>query len=155
MVFRRTKMHVGFYVETNGGTPQNTKIYNALNKAVKDGDVTSASVFFNHVDFNPVPPKFGMFDAADVWSFTGLLVATSMNNVAKAANIVNKFKLGYLYSNEDKNDAGVFNLLQTAKTCPIFTQEESEQKEVYRLTGVKPTLLNDFSIKDLIGAYNE
>ena len=32
-------MHVGFYLETNGGTPQNTEIYKALNKAVEENDV--------------------------------------------------------------------------------------------------------------------
>ena len=42
-------MHVGFYVDTNGGTPQNTEIYDALNKAIEDGDVSDASVFYNNV----------------------------------------------------------------------------------------------------------
>ena len=45
-------MHIAFYVDANAGTPQNTEIYNALNKAVDERTVDDASVFFNSVDFN-------------------------------------------------------------------------------------------------------
>ena len=48
-------MKLGFYVESNGGTPQNTEIFNFLNKEVESGNLTDAAVFFNSVNFNPVP----------------------------------------------------------------------------------------------------
>lgn len=142
-------MHIAFYVDTNGGTPQNTEIYNALNKAVDERSVDDASVFFNHVDFNPTSSRFGMFDAADMWSFTGNLVATTMENVDTAASIVNKFKLSYLYSKQDRDRFGIFKLLRIAKSFPVIATSEEDRDEVLRLTGVEPVTLKTFSIEEI------
>ena len=84
-------MNLGFFVPTSAGTPQNTKIYNFLNKSV--ADLTSASVFFNDTGFNPVAPKFGMFDSADMWSFNGNLICTTIDNLRRAVSTVNSIKL--------------------------------------------------------------
>tara|TARA_Y100001973_G_C5190716_1_gene330802 strand:+ start:736 stop:1200 length:465 start_codon:yes stop_codon:yes gene_type:complete len=154
MVFRRTKMHIAFYVDSNGGTPQNRKIYEVLNKAVDDKKVKDASIFFNYVDFNPVSNKFGMFDAADMWSFTGNLIATTMENVESAANIVNKFKLSYLYSEQDKERFGIFRLFNLAKSIPIITTSQEETEEVLRITGVEPKQLTNFSIEEIEGVWS-
>ena len=143
-------MHIGFYLETSGGTPQNTEIYNALNEAVENEEVDDASVFYNNIDFNPITSKFGMFNSADMWSFTGLLVATSTGNVIRASKIVNKLKLAYLYDPFDKQDMGLFNLMGVSKMVPILTKTQEDSDEVYRLTGIKPFLLDNFSIKDII-----
>lgn len=142
-------MHIAFYVDTNGGTPQNTEIYNALNKAVDERTVDDASVFFNSVDFNPTNSKFGMFDAADMWSFTGNLVATTMENVDAAASIVNKFKLSYLYSKQDRDRSGIFKLLHIAKSFPVITTDEEDRDEVLRLTGVEPITLKTLSVEEI------
>ena len=142
-------MHIAFYVDPNGGTPQNTEIYNALNKAVDERTVDDASVFFNSVDFNPTNSKFGMFDAADMWSFTGNLVATTMENVDAAASIVNKFKLSYLYSKQDRDRSGIFKLLHIAKSFPVITTDEEDRDEVLRLTGVEPITLKTLSVEEI------
>ncbi|MBG88408.1 MAG: hypothetical protein CMO80_16115 [Verrucomicrobiales bacterium] len=143
-------MHVGFYLETNGGTPQNTEIYKALNKAVEENDVEDASVFYNNVDFNPTQSRFGMFNSADIWSFTGLLVATSLQNVARAANIVNKFKLAYLYSPLTGGTSDIFELMAISDKIPVITKSQEDADEVYRLTANKPLVLENFSVKDII-----
>ena len=142
-------MHIAFYVDGNGGTPQNIKIYNALNEAVDTESVTDASVFFNHVDFNPSTVRFGMFDAADMWAFTGNLIATTMENVHTASNIVNKFKLAYLYSEQDKDRFGIFQLFDLSRSIPIITNSKEERDEVFRLTGVEPLQLEKFNIKEI------
>jgi len=142
-------MHIAFYVDSNGGTPQNTEIYNVLNKAVDEKSVKDASVFFNCADFNPVNTKFGMFDAADMWSFTGNLVATTMANVDTASSIVNKFNLSYLYSSQDKDRFGIFRLLNIAKRFPVITRNKEDRDEVLRLTGVESVDLETFSIEEL------
>tara|TARA_Y100001938_G_C7939474_1_gene353546 strand:- start:194 stop:637 length:444 start_codon:yes stop_codon:yes gene_type:complete len=142
-------MHIAFYIDGNGGTPQNTQIYNALNDAVDKKSVTDASVFFNYVDFNPINNRFGMFDAADMWSFTGNLVATTMENVSAAASIVNKFKLSYLYSEQDKDRFGVFELFKLSQSVPIIASSEEDANEVHRLTGTKPLQLKEFSVEEI------
>ena len=39
-------MNVGFYVDSVAATPQNGEIFEALNEAVDNKDITDASVFF-------------------------------------------------------------------------------------------------------------
>jgi|GEM_PF-1985062 hypothetical protein len=143
-------MHIGFYIETNGGTPQNTEIYNALNEAVENEEVDDASVFYNNIDFNPVTSKFGMFNSADMWSFKGLLIATSTGNVIRASKIVNNFKLAYLYDPFEKEGATLFSLMGISKIVPIITKTKEDSDEVFRLTGKESFLLGNFSIKDII-----
>ena len=92
MVFGRTTMNIGFYVDSVAATPQNGIIFEVLNEAVENNDVTDASLFYNDIDYNPIKPQFGMFNSTDLWSFTGLLIATSLDNVIKSARVFNKFK---------------------------------------------------------------
>ena len=100
MVFKGEQiMNLGFFVPTSAGTPQNTKIYNFLNNSVED--LTSASVFFNDTGFNPVAPRFGMFDSADMWSFSGNLICTTIDNLRRAVSTVNNIKLAYLFSDSE------------------------------------------------------
>ena len=147
MVFGRTTMNIGFYVDSVAATPQNGIIFEVLNEAVENNDVTDASLFYNDIDYNPIKPQFGMFNSTDLWSFTGLLIATSLDNVIKAARVVNKFKLIYLYNKEEKN---LLMLLDSINLAPIVTTDENDAKEVYRLTGRKPTLLPSLSIKKIL-----
>ena len=143
-------MHVGFYLETNGGTPQNTEIYNALNEALDKNEVGDGSVFFNSIDFNPVKTKFGMFNSADIWSFTGLLITTSIQNTVKASNIVNKFKLAYLYSPISEGASEIFDLISVSDNVPVIAKNEEDANEIYRLTAKKPLTLKSFSVKDIL-----
>ena len=140
-------MNVGFYIHSVGSTGENDEIYEALNKAIENNDVTDASVFFNDIDFNPVKPKFGMFNATDIWAFTGLLVATTLDNVLRASKIVNKFKLLYLHNNKEKN---LFALLDIVNRIPILVKNETDSSEIYRLTGKKPKMIPNLSIKKML-----
>lgn len=147
-------MNLGFYVDTNGGTPRNIEIYNLLNDAIKSGQVSDASLFFNTVNFNPLRTNFGMFDATELWSFTGKLVATSLDNALKARSIVNKFELFYLFESSHKKEQDIFKLVNVAKTVPTIVTSEADQKEFYRLTGVIPALVSDFTLESLEWTFN-
>jgi hypothetical protein len=145
-------MNLGFYLETNGGTPQNTEIYKFINQEVEAGSLRDAAVFFNSVNYNATPVKCGMFDAAHLWSFTGNLIATSVLNVIKAKSIANKLKLGYLYSGSDKAENTIFEIVRISKTMPVCVRNILDYREFERITGKQPTLIEEFSltaIKDL------
>ena len=153
MVFEGEQiMNLGFYVENNGGTPENTEIYNFLNEQIKDNTITDASVFFNSVNFNPVQTKFGMFDGADVWNFTGTLIATSLDNAVKAQKTVNKSKIAFMYNGEKKN---VFQLTGVANAMPVIVRTEQAEKEFYRVTGKKPVLMEKLNVDQIKEIHNE
>ena len=148
-------MKLGFYVESNGGTPQNTEIYNFLNKEVESGNLTDAAVFFNSVHFNPVQTRFGMFDATELWHFTGNLITTSVLNTVKAQNVVNKFKMAYLFNSQEKSERALFELARIAGAMKTIVTNELDEKEFYRLTGVKPQLVTEFSFEKIREVFDE
>jgi hypothetical protein len=82
-----------------------------------------------------------MFNSTDIWHYTGTLIATSMETFLDALKAVNKYTLAYLFYGDQKYD--VFSLIGMSRTTKILTTTEEDQKEVYRLTGLKPVLLEN------------
>lgn len=142
-------MNLGFYLETNGGTPQNTEIYKFINQEMEAGTLDDAAVFFNSVNYNATPVKCGMFDGANLWNFTGCLIATSIHNVVKARAIANKLKLAYLYTGGDKSERTIFEIVRVAKTVPVCVRNVLDYREFQRITGVEPVLLREFSLPEI------
>lgn len=140
-------MNLGFYIDNIDGDERNVEIYNALNDAVDNKQVTDACVFFNNANHNPVHTRFGVFNGTDIWHFTGQLIATSISNVQKALKSVNKFSLSYLYDPSEKN---VFGLLELVGKVNVIARNEEEGKEFYRLTGHRPQVLSSFSVKNIL-----
>ena len=86
-------MNLGFYVNSTSPSDQNNEIYEMLNAAMENHELVDASVFYNDVDYNPATNlKFGLFNATELWSFTGVLICDTLENTHKATNIINKFK---------------------------------------------------------------
>lgn len=135
-------MKLSFYINKVDASPENVKIFNGLNKLVESGKVTDANVFFNDVAFNPVTPKFGMFDGANIWHYTGTLVVNTMQNLAKALNAVNKFNLVFLYDRNQSNT--LWGLLEAAGHAKVVVMSQEDQDEYYRLTGAKPRIIENF-----------
>ena len=55
------------------------------------------------------------------------MVANSIRNAIMAANMINKFKLVYLYNKNDKN---IFELLSLPEGVPILANTEEEAKYI-------------------------
>ena len=141
--------NIGFYVPVVSEDKINVDIFNSLNTAVENGDVRDATVFFNDLSFNPVTPKFGMMNAAEIWSFTGNLFSLSLNNSLMAMRIVNKFDLFHVYRNSVDQD--FFKLLMVAEKAKIVTMNDKDTKEFKRITGKDPSVqLKDLTIKHII-----
>ena len=133
-------MKLSFYIHRTDASPENVYIYNSLNKLIDDGKVEDANVFFNDVSYNPVTPKFGIFDAANIWNYTGVLVCTTVQNLVKATKAVNKMKPVFLYDRNQK--AHPYSLMGITQPVVVFNEEDS--KEFYRLTGLEALLIEDF-----------
>jgi len=137
-------MNLGFYVKTMSPEGVNEKIYSALNNAVDNNEVDDASVFYDNIDYNPTETRFGMFNSTDIWYFTGNLITTSLETTHHALQAVNKFELSYLYN---MDEADVMPLIGVSKDVNVITDSSDAQKYFYRVTGVKPKLLKDFTVK--------
>lgn len=128
--------NIGFYIDTINTANRNIDIFKTLNSGIRRKKIKDASLFYNDVDYNPLIPAFGMFNAADMWNFTGTLFTTSLNNAFSANKIVNKFKLFHIYNRWDDKD--ILKVLEVANTIDVITEDEEDSKEFYRITGKKP-----------------
>lgn len=148
-------MNLGFFIQSCAGTPQNTRIYKFLNEAMETNALRDATVFFNDIGFNPVTPKFGMFDGADLWNFKGNLICSSIENLRKAVSTVNAIKIAYLFSSSDSVQKYIFDFINIAKSYKVITTNLVDQNTFYRLTGVKPILIENWSIPQLKEVFDE
>ena len=67
-------------------------VFNLLNSWKDEGQVDNVSLFYEDIGPCAVNPKFGVFNATDLWHFTGYLIVTSLDGVSKVLNTINKFK---------------------------------------------------------------
>ncbi len=131
-------MNVAFYVDSLGQNDLNSTIFTCLNKASKNPNVSDVSLFYNNIDFNPIPTSFGIFNSTDLWNYTGLLVATTISNVKFAEKIANKFSLSFLFSKQKFS----LELMDVVNKVPILVSSQEDQDEFFRLTGKKSKLVN-------------
>lgn len=134
-------MNVAYFLSRMNQDEKNLEIYRGLNEDIENGAIDNGSIFYKEPGFIPIEPLFSMFNSTDIWHFTGTLIATSLESFIDAAKAINKFKLAYLFHKEDGHN--VFNLINISKQSKILTSNEEDHKEVYRLTGVKPILLEN------------
>ena len=134
-------MDVAFYVNQISNDEKMTDLFNRMNSDVESGAIDNGSIFYKNIGPSLVEPKFGMFNSTDIWHYTGTLIATSMDTFLDAFKAVNKYTLAYLFYKDSKYD--VFSLIGMSRTTKILTTTEEDQKEVYRLTGLKPILLDN------------
>jgi len=141
-------MNIGFYIDSLKGEPETVDLYQSLNRLTESDEVSDVSLFYNAADFNPEQPKFGLFNSTEIWCFTGALVATTLANASIANNVINKFKLYYLYN---KNDKDIFQLISLPKTVPILAKTEEDAQYIFRVSG-KPVHSIVNNVEEIIGA---
>ena len=122
-------MNVAFYINQINKDEKTVAIFNGLNADIESGAIDNGSVFYKEIGQNPVEPKFGK---------KGITFSDEFFDAIKA---VNKYSLVYLFDGSKRHD--VFSLIGMSKATKILTTTEEDQKEVYRLTGFKPILLEN------------
>ena len=143
-------MNLAFYVDKTDNNDFNVAMFNMLNEATtkyKSGDF---SVFYNDMDYNPVQTRFGMFNATELWAFTGTLVSTSTVNTVKALNVVNKFKLIHMYNDKENNSLFDLITLLSDERVTIMTKDNKDTKKIHRLTGKTPKQINSFCVEEIL-----
>ena len=130
-------MNIAFYVDSLGENDLNNKIFNCLNAATKNPNVSDVSLFYNNINFNSNLSKFGIFNSTDLWNYTGLVIATTVENVKFAKTIANKFSLKYLFTKQKFN----LDLMNIVNEVPVLVSSEEDQKEFFRLTGKESKLI--------------
>lgn len=129
---------IAFYVDSLAESELNTKIFNCLNQATNNPNIDDVSLFYNNINFNSNVAKFGIFNSTDLWNYTGLLIATTVDNVNFAKKIANKFKLVYLFTKQKFN----IQLMDIIKDVEVVVSSEEDQKEFFRLTGKTSNIID-------------
>ena len=132
-------MNAAFYVDTLSESEQNQSIFALLNTLVETNAVKDASLFYNKIDFNSVPPKFGMFNATELWGFNGILISTTAKNALAASSIVNDIQNYYMFNRADVN---IFEVIRVAQKMTILVANPEDEAYVKRITGCEPLLSN-------------
>jgi len=144
-------MNLGIYVIQNSENEATTSISENLNKGIREGLLSDASLFYDTVGPNSLTYDFGAFNSTDIWNFTGSLITTDIQTTIKAIKTVNKFKLLFYFGWEKAKDVvSLINIVNTPNVRVICTNEAAS-KELTRLTTKKPLgIVDNFNIKDII-----
>jgi hypothetical protein len=135
-------MNLGIYISSLLDTEQLDAINKFVNNNIDSDNVNDISIFYDNIGFNPSSTRCGMFNSADLWSFNGNLIVTSMKSLHTALNIVNNINIFYYYG-WDKEKNVIDLVMSTRYNVHIIVKSESDMKEVYRLTGKRPIGISD------------
>jgi hypothetical protein len=144
-------MNLGVYTKSLAMSEEIEMIVNNLNEGIETSLLSSASIFFDTVGFNPLPMKCACFNAADVWNFTGTLIASSMSALFRSLSVVNKASIVYYYGWEEETPLISLIGIANEDGVTIICKDEKSKKEFYRLTGKDPKgIISNFNIKEIV-----
>jgi hypothetical protein len=143
-------MNLAFYIDKLDSTEFNMQLFQLLNEAVAEYKDSTFSIFYNNLDHVGMATNFAMFNATELWSFTGVLICVSMENTAKALKVINKFKLLHMYDDDKKHNIFDILSLMNNEEITVIAKDEKDAKELYRVTGVKPKQLEGFSVEKIL-----
>jgi len=143
-------MNLGIYTATLADSTQLEKIATYLNASVISKKWSDVSLFYDGIGFNPFEIKCGMFNSTDLWNFKGKLIASSLDCVVNASNIVNNIELYYYYGWETRPSVldTVFVLRDKIK---LICRNEDDALFTQRTTGIKPVgIADDYDLLNII-----
>jgi len=122
-------MNIGFYLDSIANEEELKTVATEISKH----NLRDANIFYNEIGKINIPLTCGLFHCADMWSFEGTLIVSSVKNLVKAKNIVNKFKIFYYYGLE--KELNVLEMLGCYEDADgIICNGQDKQKEFKRLT---------------------
>lgn len=145
-------MNIGYYTRSLGLTEVNVKVFEFLNKVVENNEVDSSSIFYDDIDFSPMPMKSGAFNSTDVWYFTGFLLVSGLNQVDSIKKVVNKFECCYVYDGDRQN---LLRLISVFKNMNCIVTNKEDFDYINRVCGKEPYLLEEFTIDKIREISNE
>ena len=144
-------MNLGIYVPSSLKDERMGKIAESLNSGLESGVLSDATLFYDNAGPNDIPCRFGFFNSADLWHFSGNLITTSIETTVRASAIVNKINLFFYHGWEENKDVIGLITATGRKNVKTVCRNEKGAKEFTRLTGRKPHgIIEDFNIEDII-----
>lgn len=137
-------MNVGVFLNSPDSSEMNVELFNNLNKHVEDSTFQDVSVFYNNIAFNPVTPKFGMFNSTDLWYYTGKLLVIGFEILSSIDSIVNKFDASILYDGT-KN---IMKIIDAMNRYNVICVNRDHYDYIKRVTNKEPILVESFDMKD-------
>jgi hypothetical protein len=130
-------MNLGIYINNLENHEQLKYITEEINRGLENKEIDDASVFYDGIGYHPYKINCGLFNATDLWNFSGKLVITSLGNAATAMGMVNKIELYYYYNWEQgKNTLDIIGLLN--KDVHVICRNNEDAENLFRITGKKP-----------------
>lgn len=145
-------MNIGYYTRSLGLTKVNGKVFEFLNRAVENNEVDSSSIFYDDIEFNPMPMRSGAFNSTDVWYFTGFLLVSGLKQASSIKKIINKFQCCYVYDGDKQN---LLRLIDVFKNMNFIVTNKEDFDYIYRVCGKEPHLLEEFTVDKIREISNE
>lgn len=127
-------------------------LFTLLNGWEEENLAKDISVFYDDIGFNPIQPKFALFNSTDMWYHTGYLVLTSLQGVAKSLKTINKFKPVFLY---DSKETDIFGIINTFNIMKIIVRNNKDFEYVQRICNKEPKLIENLTPESIKKIYNE
>lgn len=140
-------MNLGVYLPTLQKDILNV-ILAEIKRGLDSGQLKDASIFYDDVGPVDIQNVCGMFNAVDLWKFTGTLVAFTPDSMAKANVASNKFKTVYCHGLVQYD---VLHLLSELKTKHYIAITKDAESDFRRVTG-KPVAKVCPSLQGLVEA---
>lgn len=129
-------MNLGIYIPNLGDELFEQSVAE-ISRGLQNGLIKDASIFYDNVAPVKVTVPCGMFNATDLWNFSGDIVALSVDAAIMACKIVNNNNIFFGYGWGQKNTFAILNLVYKHGVKTIC-KNENLAKDFYRLTAKKP-----------------
>mgnify|MGYP003119207464 CR=1 FL=1 len=119
-----------------------------LNSGLDNNTITDAAVFCNSLGPVSHESKYPVFTCAEMWNFSGSVIATHVHNAQSALKIGNNLSVIYYHgwpaTNGDRHTLDLIAVVNNKAIKTICKNKESA-KELKRLTGRTPhAIVDDF-----------
>lgn len=129
-------MNLGIYIPSLGDELFEQSVQE-ISRGLKAGLISDASIFYDNIAPIKVSVPCGLFNATDLWNFSGNIVALSVDSAIMTCRVVNNNRVFFGYGWGQKNTFAIMNLVYKHGVQTIC-KNENLYKDFYRLTAKNP-----------------
>ncbi|NBO99197.1 MAG: hypothetical protein EBU90_03595 [Proteobacteria bacterium] len=135
-------MNLGIYIPSIGDRELLSNCLKEIYRGKKNNLISDASIFYNNSGPIDTPVECGLFNATDLWYFSGKLLVLSTECAIKTLGIVNNIDLYFGYGWNDRNVLNILKVLEMPNVKVICKSKELEN-DLYRISGKKSIGITD------------
>ena len=129
-------MNLGIYIPSIGDKALLNQCTQEINRGKSNNLISDASIFYNNAGPINTPVECGLFNATDLWYFSGKLLVLSTECAIKTLNIVNNIELYYGYGWNDRNVLSLLKILEN-KNIKVLSKSKELDDDLYRVSGMR------------------